>query len=144
MRSIAHQLCSEPVDWAFQHAKGLSEYQIAHNVKHQPLTPMSCVPLIIPALVVCALLCDAALCPLVEHFATNSYVCQYVFLQALDRRVTESMAHDSSLAGMLCLINSRVHADSFRRAREGFVKARLSHITSEAIDSLQAGSCVDR
>jgi hypothetical protein len=52
MRSIAYQLRSESIHWAFQHAKALTENKVTHDVENQPLAPMSCVPPIAPVFVV--------------------------------------------------------------------------------------------
>jgi hypothetical protein len=53
------------------------------------------------------------------------------------------MAHDSSFAGMLHLINRRVYANCFGRAWECLVEASLSNISTEAVNCFEARSSVD-
>jgi hypothetical protein len=104
---------------------------------------MRCVPLVIPAFVVCPLLGNTAINPLAKHLTSNTHIGEDVLLQALDSRVTEGVAHDSSLARMLHLVDCRVYADRCWRAGESFVEASLADIRAEAVDSLQSGRCVD-
>jgi hypothetical protein len=53
------------------------------------------------------------------------------------------MAHNSSLARMLHLVNRRVHADCFGSAWECLIEASLSNIRAKTVDSFEACGSVD-
>jgi hypothetical protein len=59
--SIANQLGCKAIRRALQHAKSLAEDQVTHDIEHQPLAPVSGVPLITPAFVILSLLGRPAL-----------------------------------------------------------------------------------
>jgi hypothetical protein len=139
---ITHQFCRKSVPWALQHAKGLAEDQIAHDIKYEPLTPMCRIPLSVPALVISQLL-RMAVCSLAKHLAPNPHIREDVLLQGFDCGIAKSVAHDSSLARMLRLVNGRVYADCFGRAWECFVEAPLSYVGTETVNCLQTSRCVD-
>jgi hypothetical protein len=104
---------------------------------------MCCVPLAVPAFVVCSLFRSTIVTSPPKHLAPNTDIGENVLLQAFDRRVTESMAHDSPLTRMLHLVDRRVYTNCLRGAWKCFIEARLANIATEAIDSLQSSRSVD-